>query len=42
VLLDGAVPDDEVQEWIKHSYDLVVAKLPRYRRNAFGADRPGA
>jgi predicted DNA-binding protein (MmcQ/YjbR family) len=37
VLLDGTVGDDEVQEWIEHSYDLVVAKLPRRRRDALHA-----
>jgi predicted DNA-binding protein (MmcQ/YjbR family) len=37
VILDGAVADDEVREWIEHSYDLVVAKLPRHRRDALGA-----
>jgi predicted DNA-binding protein (MmcQ/YjbR family) len=37
VALDGTVPDDEVQEWIGHSYDLVVARLPRHRRDALGA-----
>jgi predicted DNA-binding protein (MmcQ/YjbR family) len=42
VVLDGTVPDDEVQEWIEHSYDLVVAKLPRHRREALLADHPGA
>jgi predicted DNA-binding protein (MmcQ/YjbR family) len=29
ILLHGAVPDDEVQEWIEHSWELVVAKLPK-------------
>ena len=29
VTLDGSVDDDEVEEWIDHSYELVVAKLPR-------------
>jgi predicted DNA-binding protein (MmcQ/YjbR family) len=37
VMLDGTVPDDEVQEWIEHSYDLVVAKLPRHRRDTLRA-----
>jgi YjbR len=37
VILDGTVADDEVQEWIEHSYDLVVAKLPRHRRDALRA-----
>jgi predicted DNA-binding protein (MmcQ/YjbR family) len=34
VLLDGTVADDEVGDWIEHSYDLVVAELPRHRREA--------
>jgi predicted DNA-binding protein (MmcQ/YjbR family) len=37
VILDGTVADDEVQEWIEHSYDLVVARLPRHRRDALRA-----
>lgn len=27
--LDGSVPDEEIEELIAHSYDLVVAKLPK-------------
>ena len=34
VRLDGSVDDDEVEEWIDHSYELVVAKLPRTERAA--------
>lgn len=34
VTLDGSVDDDEVEEWIDHSYELVVAKLPRTQRAA--------
>lgn len=33
VTLDGSVPDTEVLELIDHSYDLVVARLPRAQRN---------
>ena len=33
-LLDGRIPDDDIQELIDHSYELVVAKLPRSRRPA--------
>jgi predicted DNA-binding protein (MmcQ/YjbR family) len=29
ILLDGTVPDDEVCDWIEHSWELVVAKLPK-------------
>jgi predicted DNA-binding protein (MmcQ/YjbR family) len=32
VTLDGSV--DDVAEWIDHSYELVVAKLPRTKRAA--------
>jgi predicted DNA-binding protein (MmcQ/YjbR family) len=28
VLVDGSVPDQMIREWIDHSYDLVVEKLP--------------
>lgn len=37
VVLDGSVPDDELLELIDHSYELVVARLPRSRR----AELPG-
>lgn len=30
--LGGAIPDDELREAIDHSYDAVVAALPRSRR----------
>ena len=29
VVLDGTVPDNELDELIEHSYELVVASLPR-------------
>jgi predicted DNA-binding protein (MmcQ/YjbR family) len=29
VVLDGSVPDDEIAELVAHSYELVVASLPR-------------
>lgn len=32
VKLDGSVPDDEIKKQIDHSYDLVVASLPKARR----------
>jgi len=32
VTMDGSVPDDEVLDLIDHSYDLVVARLPRAAR----------
>jgi predicted DNA-binding protein (MmcQ/YjbR family) len=32
--LDGSVPDGELAELIDHSWELVVAKLPRRERDA--------
>ncbi len=32
VELDGSIPDDELEEMIDHSYELVVSQLPRARR----------
>ena len=32
VYVDGTIPDDEILEMIDHSYDLVVANLPRRSR----------
>lgn len=29
VTLDGSVPEDELLDLIDHSYELVVARLPR-------------
>jgi predicted DNA-binding protein (MmcQ/YjbR family) len=34
VAVDGSVPDDEVLEWIDHSYDQVVKGLPKAQRTA--------
>jgi predicted DNA-binding protein (MmcQ/YjbR family) len=34
VELDGSVPDDELLDLIDHSYDLVVARLPKSQRNS--------
>ena len=31
--LDGAVPDSELRELVRHSYELVVDRLPRAERN---------
>jgi predicted DNA-binding protein (MmcQ/YjbR family) len=33
VTLDGSVPDEELLEFIEHSYDLVVARLTRAQRD---------
>ena len=34
ILLDGSVPDDELEELIDHSYELVVESLPQRVRGA--------
>ena len=34
--LDGSVPGDELAELVDHSWELVVAKLPRHEREALG------
>ena len=33
VILDGTVPDDEIEELVAHSYERVVAGLPRTARD---------
>jgi predicted DNA-binding protein (MmcQ/YjbR family) len=33
VTLDGSVPEEELQELIDHSYELVVARLTKAQRN---------
>ena len=35
VLMDGTLPDNLVKEWIDHSYELVVAKLPKALKEQF-------
>lgn len=35
--LDGSVPDDELLDLIDHSYELVVARLPKKVRTALGS-----
>ena len=34
VVLDGSVPDDELEEFIDHSYGLVVDRLTKAQRRA--------
>lgn len=29
VIMDGSITDPMIKQWIDHSYDLVVAKLPK-------------
>ena len=36
VVIDGSLPDELVRDMIEDSYDLVVSKLPRARREALG------
>jgi predicted DNA-binding protein (MmcQ/YjbR family) len=36
VELDGSVPDDELAELVDHSWELVVAQLPRRDRDVLG------
>ena len=32
VIIDGRVPDKLIYQWIDHSYDLIVSKLPKIKR----------
>ncbi|WP_026999689.1 MmcQ/YjbR family DNA-binding protein [Eisenibacter elegans] len=32
ILMNGELTDDEIRHWIRHSYELVVDKLPRRQR----------
>jgi len=38
VSLDGSVPDAQVRELIQHSYDLVLASLPKKQRASIKGD----
>ncbi len=29
IAMDGTIPDKQIREWIKDSYNLIVSKLPR-------------
>ncbi len=33
VTLDGSVPDEDLLEWLDHSYDLVIARLTKAQRD---------
>jgi len=37
IQLDGSVPGDELAELVDHSWELVVARLPRRDRDGLGA-----
>jgi predicted DNA-binding protein (MmcQ/YjbR family) len=34
IVLDGSIPDDELEELIEHSYALIVESLPQRVRSA--------
>ncbi|MTI31152.1 MmcQ/YjbR family DNA-binding protein [Xanthovirga aplysinae] len=36
--LDGTMSDQEVYKWIDHSYELVVAKLPKAQREKLNTE----
>lgn len=36
VLMDGSIPDLLIREWIKDSYDLIVASLTKKKRAEYG------
>ncbi|SCZ02176.1 MmcQ/YjbR family DNA-binding protein [Alkaliphilus peptidifermentans] len=33
IIIDGSLPEDEIQWMIKHSYEIVVKKLPKPQRD---------
>ena len=39
VLLDGALPDDLLREMCRQSYDLVLAKLPKYVQKEIAGEK---
>jgi predicted DNA-binding protein (MmcQ/YjbR family) len=41
VLVDGSVPDDEIAEWIDHSYQQVVKGLTRAQQKRLGEQGSG-
>lgn len=38
VIIDGSIEDEILREWIDHSYDLIVASLPRQKRDSLQQD----
>ena len=42
VLIDGSLPDELIADMVEDSYDLVVRKLSRARRQALGWRADGA
>lgn len=39
IILDGTLPDHIIMEWIDHSYDLVVDKLPKTQKSKINANQ---
>lgn len=35
IVVDGSVSNKQLKEWIDHSYDLIVAALPKKERDKF-------
>lgn len=42
VIIDGSLPTNMIRDMIEDSYDLVVSKLPAFRRRALGWSPPGS
>jgi predicted DNA-binding protein (MmcQ/YjbR family) len=38
VILDGSIPDSTIRDMVEDSYDLVVSKLPGFRRRSLSWD----
>jgi len=38
VSMQDNLPDELIKEWIKDSYDLVIAKLPKRDRERLGSE----
>jgi predicted DNA-binding protein (MmcQ/YjbR family) len=36
LIMDGSLPESLVRQWVKDSYDLVVASLPKKHRDTLG------
>ncbi len=36
LIMDGTLPESLIKQWVKDSYDLVVAKLPKKLRDTLG------
>lgn len=35
IIIDGSIPDILIREWIDHSYNIVIHKLPAEKRKEF-------